>query len=455
MVNSIAEKSGLPQGWEKAKLGNICDDVSKRKQVENGLGEFTYIDINSIDNKLFKISEPKTYTWKDAPSRAQQIVKTVDILFSTVRTYLKNIAIVSEQLDNQIASTGFCVIRCNKTVNNKYLFYLSLTKLFLDPLNELQRGSSYPAVRNGDVFSQQIPLPPLPEQHRIVAKIEELFSELDKGVEALKTTQQQLKVYRQAVLKGAFDDLKEQKEVGDVTAEYSIGLVKSNAEQNENGDGIPYIKMNNVDLNGNVDFSKVVFVEVDASEAKKYSLRKGDILINTRNSVELVGKTGIVREENPNCVFNNNLLRIRTKSEYNPLFIGYQLVSPWIRKQMTKEKKATTNICALYQRDIFPLRVKSTNLHEQDAIVQEIESRLSVADKIEVSIAQSLKQAEALRQSILKKAFEGKLVPQDPNDEPAEKLLARIRAERTAQTPLRSRRRPDSRPEALKRGPLV
>jgi type I restriction enzyme S subunit len=92
---------------------------------------------------------------------------------------------------------------------------------------------------------------------------------------------------------------------------------------------------------------------------------------------------------------------------------------------------------------------------EQNQIVQEIESRLSVADKIEESIAQSLKQVEALRQSILKKAFSGKLVPQDPNDEPADKLLARILAERTAKTPLRSRRRPDSRPEALKRGPLV
>ena len=122
---------------------------------------------------------------------------------------------------------------------------------------------------------------------------------------------------------------------------------------------------------------------------------------------------------------------------------------------MTKEKKATTNICALYQRDIFPLKVKSANLQEQNAIVQEIESRLSVADKIDEAISQSLKQAEALRQSILKKAFSGKLVPQDPNDEPADKLLARIRAERTAQTPLRSRRKQDSRPEALKRGPLV
>lgn len=92
---------------------------------------------------------------------------------------------------------------------------------------------------------------------------------------------------------------------------------------------------------------------------------------------------------------------------------------------------------------------------QQKEVVTEIESRLSVADKIEETIAQSLKQAEALRQSILKKAFSGKLVPQDPDDEPAEKLLARIRAERAAQTPLRSRRKPDSRPKALKHGPLV
>jgi type I restriction enzyme S subunit len=87
--------------------------------------------------------------------------------------------------------------------------------------------------------------------------------------------------------------------------------------------------------------------------------------------------------------------------------------------------------------------------------VEEIESRLSVADKIEETITQSLKQAEALRQSILKKAFSGKLVPQDPNDEPAEKLLALIKAEKAAQPPLRSQRRRDNRPEALKRGPLL
>ncbi|MFN7839409.1 MAG: type I restriction endonuclease subunit S, partial [Bacteroidota bacterium] len=161
---------------------------------------------------------------------------------------------------------------------------------------------------------------------------------------------------------------------------------------------------------GNIDFESAVYVKVSESEAVKYSLKKGDILINTRNSIELVGKTGIVRKELSNYVFNNNLLRIRTRPEYNPLFIGYQLLSPSLKKQMTKEKKTTTNVCALYQRDIFPLLVKVTTLQHQLTIVQEIESRLSVCDKVEESVNQSLAQAATLRQSILKKAFEGKLI---------------------------------------------
>src|SRR5207249_8155990 len=118
--------------------------------------------------------EPKNYSGADAPSRARQLVQAHDILFSTVRTYLRNIALVPEGYDGQIASTGFAVLRADE-IQYKYLFYYCLTERFLTPLNELRRGTSYPAVRDGDVREQPIPLAPLPEQHRIVAEIEKQF----------------------------------------------------------------------------------------------------------------------------------------------------------------------------------------------------------------------------------------------------------------------------------------
>ncbi len=283
-------------------------------------------------------------------------------------------------------------------------------KLGYENLNKLSVSTAQPVISGSKIYEYEILLPPLPEQQLIVSRIEELLSDLENAKQQLQTAQQQLKIYRQSLLKWAFGNLKQEKTLEEIADDHSIGLVKSSKEQNENDKGIPYIKMNNVDLDGNVDFKKVVYVKVNPEEAKKYSLRKGDILINTRNSIELVGKTGIVRVEKPNCVFNNNLLRIRTKKEYNSLFIGYQLIGPWLRKQMTKEKKSTTNVCALYQRDIFPLKLKVASYNEQQLIVDELESKLTVCDKIEETISQSLLQTESLRQSILKKAFEGKLV---------------------------------------------
>src|SRR3990172_1841895 len=188
----------LPLGWVWTTIGEITQAVEKIDPREKPGSEFAYLDISSIDNTTYRITEPKFYSGKDAPSRARQLIRANDVLFSTVRTYLKNIAFVPEIYDGQIASTGFSVLRAEDGVSSKYLFYYSLTESFLSALGELQRGTSYPAVRDSDVREQPIPLASLPEQRRIVAKIEELFTRLDAGVAALKRVLAALKRYRAA-----------------------------------------------------------------------------------------------------------------------------------------------------------------------------------------------------------------------------------------------------------------
>ena len=205
MTEENGEVRELQKGWYWVNLGDVCQEIETKKPELEPEWKFQYIDIASIDNAIKKIVSPKKYLGKDAPSRARQVVRVNDVVFSTVRTYLMNIAMVPEQLDGQIASTGFCVIRAANQIVPKYIFYFSISHRFINQLNELQRGTSYPAVRDRDIFAQPFPLCSTKEQERIVEKIEELFSELDQGVKSLKTAQKQLKIYRQAVLKWAFE----------------------------------------------------------------------------------------------------------------------------------------------------------------------------------------------------------------------------------------------------------
>ncbi len=178
LLQSNARNAELPTGWTLATLREITSPVCKINPRNNPSMEFAYLDIGSITDR-HEITSHKVYLGKDAPSRARQIIKSGDILFSTVRTYLKNITLVDDRYDNQIASTGFCVIRPINPINSKFIFYLLLTDEFLDPLNQLQRGTNYPAVTDSDVLSQEIAIAPIQEQYRMVSTIEELLTKLN------------------------------------------------------------------------------------------------------------------------------------------------------------------------------------------------------------------------------------------------------------------------------------
>lgn len=439
----------MKNDWIDIELGKICQKVSKvnRRDVEEN-ATFQYLDIGGIDNKANKIISTKSYSWSIAPSRAQQIVDVDDILFSTVRTYLRNIAKVEDKsLKGQICSTGFTVIRAKKdAIIPSYLFAYVLYEGFLQPLSELQTGSSYPAVRDRDVFSQKIPFPPLPEQRAIVSKIEELFSELDHSIASFKAAKAKLEIYRQAVLKKAFDggfteEWREKKginfnsletqNVKNFSESIQYGFTASSTSEPV---GVKFLRITDIQEN-KVDWNSVPNCEIDEHQIEKYLLKNGDLVFARTGAT--VGKSYLIQKDPPKSVFASYLIRIRFPESINKKFVWSYFQSPLYWNQI-KDKQVGTGQPNVNGTRLGEIQIPICSIEEQFQIVQEIETRLSVADKLAETIQINLKKSEALRQSILKKAFEGQLLTdaeleacrKEADWEPAEKLMERILEEK-------------------------
>jgi len=288
-----------------------------------------------------------------------------------------------------------------------------------------------------------ISLPPLPEQRAIVSKIEQLFSELDNGIANLKLAQEQLIVYRQAVLKKAFEGkltrdnvVVTQKRIGDFAELITKGASPKWQGFNYVNDEsqLLFITSENV-REGFIDLTKKKFLPLGFNEKQKRStLKKGDVLFNLVGAS--IGRAAIFNQDILSNI-NQAVAIIRLTDDLNNSYLTYFLNAE-IAKQDYLSKVVDVARANLSLADVNSLIIPYCSLPEQQAIVQEIETRLSVCDKIEQYIETNLEKAEALRQSILKKAFEGKLL----NDrelaevrgaedwEPAEVLLERIKAEK-------------------------
>ena len=495
----------IPPGWAKCSIGDVSLPISKINSKNDPDREFYYIDISSIDNARHVIGSVKQYRLTDAPSRARQIVNAGDVLFATVRPYLRNIACVPNHYDEQIASTGFSVLRPAKGISPDFLFYKAISNDLVDALSEAQYGVSYPAVKDDQVRDQPLWLPPTDEQLRVVAKIDELFSELDKGIESLKTVCRQLAVYRQSVLKHAFEgkltarwraenkdkletpehllarikrerkvrhekQLKEWKtavktweengEFGkrpqrpkklsqatdlstDVTeklprlpeewlweklAWMTCGVEYGTAAKSSTTGKVPVLRMGNI-RNARFTWGDLVYTS-DDNEIVEYLLHDGDVLFNRTNSPELVGKTAIYKSGRP-AVFAGYLIRVNhictvVNGQYLNLFLNSYVA----RQHGNDVKTDGVNQSNINGAKLSNYPFPYCSIEEQREIASVLEKTFSLLDETEVNIAQQLEKADALRQSILKRAFSGQLVPQDPDDEPASVLLDRIKAER-------------------------
>ncbi|MDE2683208.1 MAG: restriction endonuclease subunit S [Chloroflexota bacterium] len=474
-------QQNLPEGWAVSIMADACQIVQGQSppgETYNSCG----IGLPFLQGKAeFGEIYPTAIKWCSAPNK---IAETDDVLIS-IRAPVGPTNLCPAR---SCIGRGLAAIRPEGGIPSRFILYsLRATE---QELRSNSTGTTFDAIRGEALRSYGIALPPLSEQHRIVAEIETQFTRLDASVAALRRAQANLKRYRASVLKDACEgrlvpseaelarsegreyepaavllerilaDRRKRwesqekrrgkyREPSDPDAstlpQLPEGWAWATVEQlslriqygtsrkaSSDAEGVPVLRMGNIQ-EGALDFSDLKYLPSQDEEVEKTLLNPGDLVFNRTNSPELVGKSAVYKESHPSACFASYLIRVAFPEACLPDYVCFFINSQHGRAYIAQVRSQQVGQANVNGTKLAAIPIPLPPLAEQWRIVAEVERQLSVMQQAEATVDASLARAERLRQSILKQAFSGKLVPQDPGDEPASALLERIRAEREAE----------------------
>ena len=485
-MNQSSNQSGeLPHGWVWARVGDICDPINGRAFTPSEWME-TGIPIIRIQN--LKDANAQFNYYQGHTDRKFQVYLG-DLLFAWSGTPGTSFGAHIWVGPTGVLNQHIFNVRFNRDLTNPHYFKDVLNHNVSEYVRQAQGGVGLAHITKPKFNDSLVPLPPLSEQRRIVAEIETQFTRLDASVVALRRAQANLKRYRASVLKAACEgrlvpteaelarsegrdyepagvllerilaerlarwgsqekwrgkDREPSAPDAFALPELPEGWVRATVEQlsfriqygtsnkaGSDASGVPMLRMGNIQ-EGVLDFSDLKYLPAQNTEAKKTLLAPGDLIFNRTNSAELVGKSAVYKEGHPSACFASYLIRATFAegclSDYVCTYINSQRGRAYIA-QVRNQQVGQANVNGT---KLAAMTLPFPPLAEQRRIVAEVERRLSVIQQAEATVEASLTRADRLRQSILKQAFSGKLVLQDPDDEPASALLERIRSERAA-----------------------
>jgi type I restriction enzyme S subunit len=392
--------------WQKKTLGEILEKTETVNPLQSPEAEFDYIDVSSISNQTFLIEETQRLKGKDAPSRARRLVRTNDILFATIRPTLQRIAIVPEELDSQVCSTGYYVLRPKPGINHRFVFYSLFTEDFMGQMESLQKGASYPAVNDGEVRAQLLSFPSLPQQQRIVGILDAAFD----GIATAKVNAGQNLKNAHVLFESHLQSVFTQR--GEGWVETTIGEIIRFIDYRgktpvKTTSGIRLITAKNVKM-GYLQETPMEFIA--SANYKSWMTRgipqKGDVLFTTEAPLANVAQL----DTEEKVAFAQRIIIMQPNAaNLNSTFLKYLLLSQPVQQRIrTKGTGATVQgIKASLLKTIeisFP-----TSLDEQEEIVAKLDALSEETQRLASLYQRKLAALDELKKSLLHQAFSGAL----------------------------------------------
>ena len=446
----------MPPGWVLARI----DDVTLPFETENPKlrpnAWFNYIDIGCIDNSRQEIGRVKRFRGRDAPSRARRVARAGDILFSTVRTHLRNIALIPSQHDGHLVSTGIALLRPADGIDINYLFRYVCSQEFVDEISRSQDGTLYPAVTESDVKSATIRIPPREEQRRIGRALEGILGRMKVVREELSGVPELLRRYKKLVIVGAFSDnvsaeeaaelfsrignrsraleelrnavpahwnVKRLGEIADIQTGLALG--KRRARGTALID-VPYLRVANVQR-GYLALDEIKTVRATKEEIDLLKLLPGDILMNEGGDRNKLGRGWVWEGQIETCIVQNHVFRVRLRDRSYPAKFVSHYANELGQEYFFSAGTQTTNLASISKSKLADVPVPVAPREEALKIVAKVEDGLTRVQRLEQEYQQARSLLAMEEYAILEKATEGELVPQDLREEPASALLSVIR----------------------------
>lgn len=383
-----------------AKIGDVCAfKIDTLSAAYNG--KIDYIDISAVDNREKKITQTAIVLAKDAPSRAKQLVEHGDVIVSLVRPNLNAVAIIEEQSQNlQVASTGYCVLRCNQMIYNRYLFYFCQSETFVNSMTAQATGASYPAVSNSIVKNCEIPLPERNKQKEIADILDKVTGLISLRKQQLAKLDELVKARFVEMFGNPKDNKKEWnrvplKKVAEVRGRVGWkGYKKEDLQES----GPLVLGATHLTENGNIDLSSPVYLSRDKyEESPEIMLHRNDLVFTQRGNT--IGKVGLVKEDIGEATINPCVLILRP-TNIHPIYLDVYFIMDEVKKDMWRLNAGSAQPM-ITQKGISEYLLMLPPIELQNQFAAFVER----VDQQKQTVQRSLEKLELMKKALMQEYF--------------------------------------------------